>query len=86
MGKLRSRCNEDSLVLVVGVSGNLLLGGTTSRLVVDTVTGGLDVLLATVEVDDGNALAGQLAAGLAGQLDISAVVVVLGEDVGGPAI
>lgn len=51
-----------------------------------TVTGGLDVPLAAVEVNDGDALLGQLAAGLAGQLDIGAVVVVLGEDIGGPAI
>lgn len=85
--ELRRESKEDNLELVVGVSGNLLLGGTTSRLVVDAVTGGLNVLLAAVEVDDGDALAGQLAAGgLAGQLDIGTVVVVLGEDVGGPAI
>lgn len=84
--ELRRESKEDNLELVVGVSGNLLLGGTTSRLVVDAVTGGLNVLLAAVEVDDGDALAGQLAAGgLAGQLDIGTVVVVLGEDVGGPA-
>lgn len=49
------------------------------------VTGGLDVLLVAIEVDDGDFLRGQLAAGLAGQLDIGAVVVVLREDVGGPA-
>lgn len=73
------------LVLVVGVPGNLLLGGTTSRLVVVAVTRGLDVLLVAVEVDDGDLLGGQLATGLAGQLDIGAVVVVLGKNVGGPA-
>lgn len=50
------------------------------------VTGGLDVLLVAVEVDDGDLLGGQLAAGaLARQLDISAVVVVLGQDVCCPA-
>ena len=84
--KRKKLFKEDSLVIVVGVPPNLLLGGTTSRLVVDTITICLDVLLAAVEVDDGDALLGQLAARLARQLDISAVVVVLGEDVGGPAI
>lgn len=50
----------------------------------DTVTRGSDARLATLEVDDGNALGGQLAALDSGQADIGTVVVVLGKDVGSP--
>lgn len=72
------------LVSAIHVVGNLLLVRTRTSLVLAAVTGGSDAHLATLEVDDGNALGRQLAALDSGQTDIGTVVVVLGKDVGGP--
>lgn len=72
------------LVSAVHVVVNLLLVGARTSIVLATVTGGSDASLATLEVDDGNSLGGELAALDSGQADIGTVVVVLGQDVGGP--
>lgn len=72
------------LVSAIHVVVNLLLVGTRTSIVLATVTGGSDAHLATLEVNDGNTLGGELATLDSGQADVSTVVVVLGQDVGGP--
>lgn len=74
------------LVSAVHVVVDLLLGGTTARSVLVAVTRSSDTTLAAGEINNGNALLGQLAALDTGQTNIGTVVVVLGKLLSGPAI